>query len=50
MTTEEDQVKEKIKQELDKLGDEPKFSEKLEIKSIQKWKNMLMLYGTPMFK
>jgi len=34
MTSEEEQVNEKIKQELDKLGNEPKFSEELEIKSI----------------
>src|SRR3989344_2455303 len=34
MTTEEDQVNDKIKQELEKLGAEPKFSEELEIKSI----------------
>ena len=39
MTTEEYQVNEKIKQELEKLGDEPKFSDKLEIKSISEIEN-----------
>jgi hypothetical protein len=34
MTTDEDQVNDKIKQELEKLGSEPKFSEELEIKFI----------------
>ncbi len=39
MTIEEDQVNEKIKQELKKLGDEPEFLDKLEIKSISEMEN-----------